>query len=123
VGKACNQFEPPVLDLPAHIAPVGMTFYTGSMFPAEYRNQIFVAERGSIPGQRAPMGKIGYRLDLIRLDPSGRKVVKYEPFAEGWLQPDDTHWGRPAYLLVMPDGSMLVADDFANAIYRISYKK
>ena len=60
---------------------------------------------------------------LARLDASGNKVIKYEPFAEGWLQPDGTVWGRPADVLVMPDGSVLVSDDQANAIYRITYKK
>jgi glucose/arabinose dehydrogenase len=122
-SKSCGQFEAPAQTLAPHVAPLGMRFYTGSMFPAEYRNQIIFAEHGSIPAQRAPLSKIGYRLMLARLDASGKKVMKYEPFADGWLQADGTVVGRPSDVLVMPDGSLLVSDDQANAIYRITYKK
>jgi glucose/arabinose dehydrogenase len=84
------------------------------MFPPEYHQQIFIAEHGSWNRTK----KIGYRITLIRLQ-DGRAVA-YEPFATGWLQGDGA-WGRPADLLVMPDGSLLVADDQAGAIYRIVY--
>ena len=86
------------------------------MFPAEYRSQIFIAEHGSWNRSR----KIGYRVSLIRLE--GSKVVSYEPFAQGWLQ-GESAWGRPVDLEVMPDGSLLVSDDHAGAIYRISFHK
>jgi glucose/arabinose dehydrogenase len=120
---SCAKFEAPAQNVGPHVAPLGMRFYTGSMFPAEYRNQIIIAEHGNIPGQRPGQPKVGYRLTLARLDSTGTKVVKYEPFAEGWLQPDGTVWGRPADVLVMPDGSLLVSDDQANVIYRISYSR
>ena len=92
-----------------------MRFYTGTMFPAQYRNQVFIAEHGS--WNRS--SKIGYRITLVRLE--GGKAVAYEPFATGWLQ-GETVRGRPADVLVLPDGSLLVADDYAGAIYRISYR-
>jgi glucose/arabinose dehydrogenase len=93
-----------------------MRFYTGTMFPDEYRGQIFIAEHGSWNRSR----KIGYRVMLVRL--KGDQAVSYEPFAEGWLS-GETEWGRPVDVLVMPDGALLVSDDFAGVIYRISYKK
>jgi len=92
-----------------------MKFYTGAMFPPASRGQIFIAEHGSWNRSR----KIGYRVSLVRLDADGRATA-YETFAEGWLQ-GQAVWGRPADVLVMPDGALLVADDQAGAIYRISY--
>lgn len=114
---ACNEFEPPAQLLPAHVAPLGMRFYDGTGFPAEYHNQIFIAEHGS--WNRST--KIGYRVSLVRLDGSG-DPVSYEVFAEGWLNPDQSVWGRPVDIQVMPDGAILVSDDYAGAIYRISYQ-
>jgi glucose/arabinose dehydrogenase len=114
--QPCSNFTAPAMNLTPHGATLGMRFYTGSMFPPEYRNQIFIAEHGSW-NRTIP---IGYRVMVARLD--GNKVVKYEPFAEGWLQ-NGSAWGRPDDVLVMPDGSLLVSDDQAGAIYRITYKK
>ncbi len=122
-GTPCSKFEPPAQNLGPHVASLGMRFYTGSLFPPDFRNQIIFVEHGSIPAQRPKLPRIGFRLMLARLDASGKKVTKDEPFAEGWLQADGTVWGRPADVLVMPDGSVLVSDDQANAIYRITYKK
>jgi glucose/arabinose dehydrogenase len=93
-----------------------MRFYTGTMFPAEYRNQIFIAEHGSWNRSK----KSGYRVTLVRVQ--GSKAVAYEPFATGWLQ-NESPWGRPSDVLVLPDGSLLVADDYAGAIYRITYRR
>ena len=104
----------PALELDPHVAAIGMRFYTGTMFPEEYRNQIFIAEHGSWNRDQ----KIGYRVMLVRLN--GSDPVSYEPFIEGWLQGED-NWGRPADVLVMPDGSMLVSDDQAGLIYRVTY--
>ncbi len=101
--------------LGAHVAALGMRFYTGTMFPPQYRNQVFIAEHGS--WNRS--SKIGYRISLVRLQDG--KAVAYEPFASGWLQ-GESAWGRPADVLVLPDGSLLVADDAAGAIYRIVYR-
>ncbi|MFO1412530.1 MAG: sorbosone dehydrogenase family protein [Burkholderiales bacterium] len=114
--RACSEFVAPVQNLGPHVAPLGMRFYTGTQFPAEYRDQVFIAEHGSWNRSQ----KIGYRVSLVRLDASG-KALSYQPFAEGWLQGQQA-WGRPADVLVAPDGSLLVADDTAGAIYRISYK-
>ncbi len=112
--RNCSEFAAPVRELGAHVAALGMRFYTGDMFPQEYRNQVFIAEHGS--WNRS--SKIGYRITLVRLDAGG--AAGYEPFAEGWLQ-GESNWGRPVDLLVMPDGSLLVSDDGAGLIYRISY--
>ena len=111
---ACSEFTPPARELGPHVAAIGMRFYTGTMFPEPYRNQIFIAEHGSW-NRSTP---IGYRVMLVRLQ--GDKAVSYEPFAEGWLQGGDA-WGRPADVQVMPDGALLVSDDKAGAIYRITY--
>jgi glucose/arabinose dehydrogenase len=114
--RKCEEFTSPAMNLGPHVAAIGMRFYTGTMFPREYRNQIFIAEHGSW-NRSTP---IGYRVMLVRLE--NNRVVKYEVFAEGWLQ-GDRAWGRPADVLVMPDGALLVSDDEAGVIYRISYKK
>jgi glucose/arabinose dehydrogenase len=109
-------FTPPEMELGPHVASLGMRFYTGTMFPAAYRNQIFIAEHGSWD-RSTP---IGYRVTLVRL--SGGRATNYQVFAEGWLQ-GSSAWGRPVDVLVMPDGALLVSDDKAGAIYRISYRK
>ena len=113
---SCAEFVAPVWNLPAHVAAIGMRFYTGGMFPEEYRGGIFIAEHGSW-NRSVP---IGYRVSRVVLD--GDRAVKYEPFAEGWLA-GGMHWGRPVDVLVMPDGALLVSDDYAGAIYRISYQR
>ncbi|MFP6754728.1 MAG: sorbosone dehydrogenase family protein [Alphaproteobacteria bacterium] len=115
-GVDCSNFEPPVQRLGPHVAPLGVTFYDGNMFPEEYVNQVFIAEHGSWNRSK----KIGYRVSLVRLDKTGQ-AVSYEPFAEGWLQ-GQRAWGRPVDVLVAGDGSLLVSDDTANVIYRISYR-
>ncbi len=115
-ARPCSEFVPPAQNLGPHVAGLGMRFYTGEMFPAEYRNQIFIAEHGSWNRSQ----KIGYRVMLVRLDESG-SPVSYEPFVQGWLQGEE-EWGRPVDVLVMPDGALLVSDDEAGAIYRITYE-
>jgi glucose/arabinose dehydrogenase len=123
--RPCSEFEPPAMKLGPHVAAIGMKFYTGRMFPPEYRNQIFIAEHGS--WNRAQ--PLGYRIMMVKLE--GNKPVSYTPFAEGWLrgvrasrgsQTIGDAWGRPADVLVMPDGALLISDDEAGAIYRVSYK-
>lgn len=115
LDKSCADYVEPAQSLNAHVAPLGMKFYTGDMFPKEYRHQIFVAEHGSWNRTE----KSGYQLSLIRLDEHG-KVSSYEPFITGWLQGQKS-WGRPVDMLVMPDGALLLSDDQAGVIYRISY--
>jgi glucose/arabinose dehydrogenase len=110
----CSEFTPPAMRLGPHVASLGMRFYTGTMFPQEYRNQIFIAEHGSW-NRSIP---IGYRVTMVKV--SGDSALTYDVFAEGWLQGTEA-WGRPVDVQVMPDGSMLVSDDRAGAIYRISY--
>lgn len=104
----------PVTELGAHVAPLGMAFYEGDTFPAAYRGKIFIAEHGSW-NRSVEAGHVGYRITMV--DPvSG----EYSNFIDGWLQ-NNVGWGRPADILPMPDGSLLVADDTGNVIYRISY--
>jgi glucose/arabinose dehydrogenase len=93
-----------------------MRFYTGTMFPAQYRGQVFIAEHGSW-NRTTP---IGYRVSLVRLE--GSRAASYEVFAQGWLQGHQA-WGRPVDIQQMPDGALLVSDDDAGAIYRISYRR
>jgi glucose/arabinose dehydrogenase len=114
--RACADFAAPALKLGAHVAALGMRFYTGSMFPAEYRDNIFIAQHGSWNRSF----KVGYR--VMRVELNNNRPAKYEVFAEGWLQ-GNSEWGRPVDVLVMPDGALLVSDDYAGAIYRISYTR
>lgn len=113
--RSCSEFSPPAVKLGAHVASLGMRFYTGTQFPPEYRNNIFVAEHGSWNRSR----KTGYRIARVVVE--GGRVVKHEAFAEGWLR-GESAWGRPVDVEVMPDGSLLVSDDHAGAIYRIAYR-
>ncbi len=113
--KNCADFIPPAQKLGPHVSPLGMQFYTGDMFPAQYKDYIFIAEHGSW-NRSTP---IGYRVMMVKLE--GNKAVSYEPFAEGWLQGGEA-WGRPVDIELLADGSMLVSDDMAGVVYRISYK-
>ncbi|MGX7741644.1 PQQ-dependent sugar dehydrogenase [Rhodopseudomonas parapalustris] len=118
MGHKCSEFTPPVLNLGAHVAPLGMKFYTGDQFPAEYKNNIFIAEHGSWNRHKYQGGLI----KRVIADPDG-KNAKQEDFATGWIEGDQGYLGRPADVVLAKDGSMLVADDWAGAIYRISYSK
>jgi len=114
----CGEFTPPAAKLGAHVAALGMRFYTGSMFPAEYKDRVFIAEHGSWNRSK----KAGYRVVTARIE--GGKVVDVRPFAEGFLDAaTDRAWGRPVDVQVMPDGALLISDDQASAIYRVTYKK
>lgn len=113
-----SEFTPTAQNLGAHVAPLGLKFYTGNQFPGEYKNQLFIAEHGSWNRSK----KNGYRLSLVKM--KNGKAVGYETFASGWL--DETAqkaWGRPVDVLLLTDESMLVSDDMAGVIYRITYKK
>lgn len=122
--KPCSDFAKPAQNLGAHVAPLGLKFYTGSMFPTQYKNQLFIAEHGSWNRSK----KNGYRLSLVKVEsarlPDGQgKSVGYETFASGWLDESTQKvWGRPVDVLLLQDGSMLVSDDQAGVIYRITYK-
>jgi glucose/arabinose dehydrogenase len=115
-GHSCSEFAPPLLKLGPHVAAVGMRFYTGTMFPSEYQNRMIIALRGSWNRTK----KDGFQLMQVTLKPG--QPPQYEVFAEGWRQSEE-FWGRPAYVHVMPDGALLVADDYNGAIYRITYQR
>ncbi|MHB8995955.1 MAG: PQQ-dependent sugar dehydrogenase [Armatimonadota bacterium] len=113
-GRNCSDFTPPVVELGPHVAALGMRFYTGSMFPAQYSGGIFIAEHGSWD-RSTP---IGYRVMFVPV--AGGQAQDYRVFAQGWLQ-GGRAWGRPVDVLVMPDGSLLVSDDEKGCVYRITY--
>jgi glucose/arabinose dehydrogenase len=114
-GRDCADYTPPVAKLEPHSAALGLAFYTGGMFPDEYKNRLFVTQHGSWNRTE----KIGYQVLVLEVQPDG-KVLNKEVFASGWLQGQQV-WGRPNDVLVMPDGALLVSDDLAGVIYRISY--
>jgi glucose/arabinose dehydrogenase len=116
-GKNCSDYTPPVYKLGPHVASLGMRFYRGQMFPAEYRNQIFVAEHGSWNRSK----KIGYNITMVKIE--NNKATQAIPFATGWLQADDKVIGRPVDVIVAADGALLVSDDSKGAVYRITYGK
>ena len=118
LGHKCEEFTPPVVKLGAHVAPLGMKFYTGDQFPAEYKNNILIAEHGSWNRHNYQGG----RIVRVTVDPDG-KNAKHEVFAEGFITGPQDYFGRPDDILQAKDGSILVADDWAGAIYRISYAK
>jgi glucose/arabinose dehydrogenase len=112
---SCEDYVEAAWTFPAHTAPLGMRFYTGRQFPADYQGRLFVAQHGSW-NRSQPQG---YRVVSVRFkdgEPLGDEV-----FAEGWLRPDGTATGRPVDVLQMPDGALLVSDDRTGAVYRITY--
>ena len=113
-GHSCKDYTPPVLKLGAHVASLGMRFYAGRMFPASYKGAILIAEHGSWNRTK----KSGYRVMTVRLD--GDKVASYQPLITGFEQ-DEKAWGRPVDVQPLPDGSVLVSDDLAGAVYRVTY--
>ena len=112
--RSCSEFIAPEVNLGGHVAPLGVRFYNGNMFPAEYRNSVFVAEHGSWNRSK----KSGYKVVRVSVNEKGEKSL--ETFAEGWLN-GQRSWGRPVDFLVMPDGAMLLSDDQNSVVYRISY--
>jgi len=115
-GRSCSEFAPPLLKLGPHVAAMGIRFYTGAMFPPEYRNRAFIALKGSWNRTE----KSGYKVMTVELRPGA--PPKYEVFADGCNQ-GQTVLCRPTYIEWMPDGSMLLSDDFHGAIYRIAYRR
>ncbi len=118
-ADACKGVTMPVVTTGPHAATMGIHFYTGKMFPAEYQGVAFVARKGSWNRTK----KFGYDVVTVRANADG-KGAKITPFMTGFMNPaDDSFWGRPAYIVQMKDGSLLVSDEQLGAIYRISYKK
>jgi glucose/arabinose dehydrogenase len=112
----CAKYTVPEQNFQAHVAALGMRFYTGKMFPPEYRGQVFLAQHGSWNRSR----KVGYRVVTVKIKDG--KALGVQPFAAGWLH-DQSSWGRPVDVQVMPDGALLISDDQAGAIYRVSYSQ
>ena len=117
VGKNINDYTKPALKVGPHVAPLGLRFYTGNQFPSSYKNKIFICEHGSWNRSK----KAGYKVGIATLE--GNTIVNYEPFADGFLQNGDKVIGRPVDCIVTEDGSLLVSDDYAGVIYKISYTK
>lgn len=118
-ANPCAGVEQPVALMGPHTAVMGIKFYTGNMFPAEYKNAALIARKGSWNRNQ----KTGYDVVMVKAGPDG-KNPKITPFITGFMNPaDQSFWGRPAYLLQMPDGSMLVSDEQLGAIYRVTYSK
>ena len=113
--RKCAEFTPPALKQGGHVAPNGLRFYTGGMFPPQYRNRIFIAQHGSWNRSE----KSGYRVMMVTLEDN--RVARYEVFARGWME-DEKAWGRPVDVLVMPDGALLISDDQAGVVYRVAYR-
>ncbi|PIB35058.1 sorbosone dehydrogenase [Reichenbachiella sp. 5M10] len=112
----CSDFVVPARKLGPHVAPLGLKFYTGDLFPTDYQGSIIIAEHGSWNRSK----KIGYRLMQVKVE--NGKAVSYDVFVDGWLDEEEQEaWGRPVDVLVLEDGSILVSDDKAGQIYRITY--
>jgi glucose/arabinose dehydrogenase len=116
-GRSCDEFEKPVALMGPHSAVLGMRFYTGAKFPREYKNTIFMARHGSWNKTK----KIGGDVVVVKLNKDGT-VKSQAPFLTGFLE-NNQYSGRPVDVLVMPDGALLVSDDYAGAVWRISYGK
>lgn len=117
-GRNPDEFVKPAQKLGPHVAPLGMRFYNGSMFPDSYKNSMIIALHGSWNRTN----KSGYQVMMANLD--GDEVSAYEVFAEGWLNETlQEAWGRPVDVLELADGSILISDDFASVIYRVTYQQ
>ena len=114
-GRDCSNITPPTVAIQAHSAPLGLAFYTGQQFPADYANDLFVVQHGSWNRQPPAPPK------LMRVHFDGPRPVSIQDFATGWQRGDGSRWGRPAGVVVAPDGSLIVSDDDAGALYRITY--
>ncbi len=113
--KDCTDFKEPAWTFKAHMAPLGLRFYSGEMFPSRYQQRLFVAQHGSWNRSKPH----GYRIASLTL--KAGKVIKEQSFISGWLRPDEKVLGRPTDILQMPDGSLLITDDSLGVIYRVSY--
>lgn len=114
--QGSGTYVAPMLELGAHVAPLGLTFYTGDQLPDATQNTLFIAEHGSWNRSL----KVGYR--VVRVETQAGKVISHTSFISGWLR-GQRHWGRPADVLVDHDGSLLISDDYAGVIYRVTSAK
>lgn len=113
----CSNVEPPAITVQAHSAPLGLAFYTGRQFPADYRGDAFMTLHGSW-NRSVPTGA---KVVRVQVDSGGRRATGVDDFITGWQRPDGSRWGRPVGLLVLPDGSLLVSDDTGGKIWRVTY--
>jgi len=116
----CSKYVPSIMDFPPHVAPLGMKFYHGEMFPSQYTGNILIAEHGSWNR----ISPTGYKVSRVEI--KNGKFASYTDFMVGFLQDkngETAFCGRPVDILILKDGSILVSDDHANQIYRITYKK
>jgi glucose/arabinose dehydrogenase len=111
----CSMVEPPAITFQAHSAPLGLAFYDGTLFPREYRGDVFVAYHGSW-NRTVPTGA-----KVVRVRVNGGRPVGVEDFIVGWQRPDGSRWGRPVGVLTAPDGALLVSDDMGGKIWRVTY--
>lgn len=111
-----DRFKKPVQELGAHVAPLGVIFYTGNMFPTSYKNRALIAEHGS--WNRS--SKVGYQISQVIFDDEGNQT-EYKPFITGWLAGEEDIKGRPVSILQLDDGSLLISDDDSGKIYRVTY--
>jgi glucose/arabinose dehydrogenase len=114
-GADCSGVEPPALTIQAHSAPLGLAFYTGAMFPAEYQGDAFLTYHGSWDRDPPTGAKV------VRIRAQAAQTVSAEDFVTGWQLPDGRRWGRPVAVLVAADGSLLVSDDYAGRIWRVTF--
>ena len=114
-GFDCSGVEPPALTVQAHSAPLGLAFYTGARFPADYAGDAFMTYHGSW-NRSAPTGA-----KVVRVHVQNGRPVSVEDFVTGWQLANGSRWGRPVGLLVLPDGALLVSDDAGDRIWRVSY--
>jgi glucose/arabinose dehydrogenase len=113
--QSCQGIQVPVIEMAAHLAPLGLAFYTGSQFPAKYQGSLFIALHGSW-NSSVP---VGYK--IMRAAVSDSQIGGAEDFVTGWLRADGTVWGRPVDIVNALDGSLFVSDDLGGVIYRIYY--
>jgi glucose/arabinose dehydrogenase len=111
----CANVEPPAITFQAHSAPLGMTFYTGSAFPADYRGDAFVAFHGSW-NRSVPTGD-----KIVRVQVQNGRPVSIDDFVTGWQRPNGTRWGRPVGIVMTTDGALLISDDTGGKIWRVTY--
>lgn len=114
-GSDCSGVEPPALTMQAHSAPLGLAFYTGTTFPAEYRGDAFMTFHGSW-NRDVPTGA-----KVVRVRVQNGRPVSTEDFITGWQLANGSRWGRPVALLVAADGALLVSDDYAGRIWRVTF--
>jgi glucose/arabinose dehydrogenase len=114
-GSACAGITPPTVGIQAHSAPLGLAFYTGQSFPPDYAGDLFVAQHGSWNRQPPAAPK------LLRIHFDGDRPVSAADFLTGWQDADGNRWGRPAGVVVAPDGSLIVSDDQAGLLYRVAF--